>query len=394
MVHIGRLRDLVLLIAVGAYSAGYATPGLAVLLVVSLAEALTGSWRWVRTSIDVPLLALGLAAVASGLLSEWRVISLALALLFIVTAVVSVRSVAAYAQGGSQRVDRLLLIWIAGGVAAALWGMARAGTAGWAVATTSSLGKNGLGTTLAMALTLAVGLVVAGRPSGRWAFFATIPILLIGLTLTRARGAWLGTATGVAWAILAGAPRPVRLRLLLGAAALALVGLAAMSRWPAPEAEVGSVGIQQTSRNRLLIWQVVPRMVADHPLLGTGFGTFLQAYPRYRSPQATELSPPFAHNILFNFAVETGVIGLAALVALCTVSLRSAWQWAQRSPPSAGSRGAATAVLAALLALLINQMFDGSIMSVHLGFGFFALLVLGPLGARAAVARPEETPAR
>jgi O-antigen ligase len=361
-----------------------------ILLALSLGEALTRSWSWVRTSIDVPLLVLGLAAVASGLLSEWRVTSLALALLFVVTVVVSVRSVAAYAQGGSPYVIRLLLIWIAGGVAAALWGLARIG-AGWTFATTPALGENGLGTTLAVALTLTVGLAVTGRLPGRWAA-AAISILLAGLILTRARGAWIGAAVGVAWAILAGAPRPARLRLLLGAATLTTLVLIVSARWPALHAEVRSIGSLEANRNRLLIWQAVPRMVADHPLLGTGFGTFLQAYPRYRSPEATELSPPFAHNLLLNFAAETGVVGLVALVALCTVSLLSAWRWAQRSPPSAEGRGPGIAVLAALLALLTNQLFDGSIMSVHLGFGFFALLVLGPLGARTAATGPERTP--
>jgi O-antigen ligase len=385
-VHLGRLRDAILLLAVAAYSAGYATPGLAVLFLLALVEAATRSWRWIPTAIDAPLLGLALAAVASALASQWRSVSLALALLFVLTAVVSVRSVAVYVCGGKENVVRLLRIWVAGGVAAALWGLARSGAAGWLAATTPGVGENGLGMTLAVALTLAAALAVTGLLHGRWTAGALIAALLAGLVLTRSRGGWLGAAVGVTAAILLGAPRPARLRLLLGTAVLTVAGLALLARWPVLAGEIRSLASPEADANRfrLIIWRAIPQMIADHPLLGTGYGTFVQAYPRYRLPEATELYPPFAHNIWLNFAVETGLLGVAALVALCVVSLRAAWRWVQRSPPSSEGRGAAVAVFAALLVLLTTQMFDGSIMSVHLGFGFLALLALGPLGIRAA----------
>ncbi|MDQ7849472.1 MAG: O-antigen ligase family protein [Armatimonadota bacterium] len=384
--RLGRLRDLVLLLAVAAYSAGYATPGLAVLFLLALVEVLTRSWRWIPTAIDAPLLALALAAVASALASQWRGVSLMLALLFGLTAVVSVRSVAVYAHGGADDIVSLLRIWVAGGAAAALWGLARSGAAGWAAATTPGVGENGLGMTLAVALTLTVALAVTGLLRGRWTAGALTAVLLAGLILTRSRGGWLGAAVGVTLAILLGAPRPARLRLLLWTAVLTVAGLTLLARWPALGGDICSLvrPEAEANRSRLLIWRAIPRMVADHPLLGTGYGTFVQAYPRYRLPEATELYPPFAHNLWLNFAVETGLVGLAALLALCVVGLRAAWQWVQSSPPQSEGRGAAVAVFAALLVLLTTQMFDGSIMSVHLGFGFLALLILGPVGIRAA----------
>ncbi len=385
-----RLRDLVLLLAVAAYSAGYATPGLAVLFLLALAEAATRSWRWIPTAIDAPLLALALAVVASALASQWRGLSLALALLFGLTAAVSVRSVAVYTLGGTGNVLRLLRTWAAGGAAAALWGLARSGAAGWAAATTPGVGENGLGMTLAVALTLAAALAVSGLLRGR-AAGALIAVVLGGLVLTRSRGGWLGAAVGVVLAILLGAPRPARLRLLAGTAVLALAGLVLVARWPALGGEIRSLWDPraEANRSRLIIWRAIPPMVADHPLLGTGYGTFVQAYPRYRLPEATELHPPFAHNLWLNFAAETGLVGLAALLVLCAVGVRAAWLWVQRSPPSSEGRGAAVAVFAALLVLLTTQMFDGSVMSVHLGFGFLALLALGPLGLRTATTPPD-----
>lgn len=163
------------------------------------------------------------------------------------------------------------------------------------------------------------------------------------------------------------------------ATVLALVGAAAV-RWPPVAREVRSVASLEANRNRLVLWETAFRIFAAHPVLGTGFGTFQAAYERYRPADAPEPEPPFAHNLLLNFLAETGVVGTAALVTLCATGLAAAWRWATRSPPQSGERAAATAVLAALVTLLVHQMFDGTVLSVHVGFGFFALLALAAVG--------------
>mgnify|MGYP000170985098 CR=1 FL=1 len=105
------------------------------------------------------------------------------------------------------------------------------------------------------------------------------------------------------------------------------------------------------------------------------------AYARYRPPDAPEPESPFAHNLVLHFLAETGVVGTAGVAAVCGAGLRAAWHWTVRSPPGSRERTAATAVLAALVTLLVTQMFDGTALSVHLGFGFFALLALAATGA-------------
>lgn len=379
---IERFRDAALLLTVAAYSAGFATPGLVVILVALVVEAVSRSWRWIPTALDLPLAVLALAVVGSALASEWRAAAVGMVALFFLTVPVAVRTVAVYVREGVDRVVRLLVVWIAGGVAAGLWGLARFRPVSLDSASTASLGQNALGTTLAVATILALGLLMGGALRSRWLWVPGIAVLLAGLVVTWARAAWLGAALGLVTLALVGSH--TRARVALTAACVVLIGLggAALPRWPALRAEVRSIGSLQANRNRIVLWRTAPKMVADHPLLGTGFGTFSLAYPRYRPPDAPEPNAPFAHNIFLNFAVETGLPGLAAITGLYITGLAAAWRWLARSPPGSPDRAASTAVLAASVTMLANQLLDGTAMSVHVGFGFFALLALGAAGNR------------
>jgi O-antigen ligase len=239
-----------------------------------------------------------------------------------------------------------------------------------------------VGTTLAVSAVITLSLLIGRAPGRPWSMAAVLAVLLAGLGATWARAAWLGAAAGVVTLMTLGVDRRVRLALAL--LTLLLVGLGAvlLPRWPAVYAEVRSIGSLEANKNRIAIWRAVPKMIGDHPVVGTGFGTFGLAYPQYRLPDSPDLMPPFAHNLLLNAAVEMGMFGLVAIVAVCAVGLASSWRWMTRSPRGSPERTVAATVLAALVALLANQLVDGTVMSVHVGFGFFALLALGAVGDR------------
>ena len=68
---------------------------------------------------------------------------------------------------------------------------------------------------------------------------------------------------------------------------------------------------QDTSTNaRLLLWESSIQMTKDHPLLGTGWGTFAEHYPAYRSPLDSTTGGYFAHNDYLQLATEGGVIAM------------------------------------------------------------------------------------
>jgi hypothetical protein len=382
--------DRVLLCTVLLFSAGLALPGLLLLAVLLPIQAVRGTWRWAGGTLWRPLLVLAAGIVASAVASPWSAASLVPAVLFLATALVSTAAAGTYGAGGGTAWG-LVVAWVAGAVPAALAGLAAALSRSGAPATVPALGANGLGTTLALATSMALAVAVGDRWPWRWAAAAAALVCTVGLAATYARGAWLAVVAGSAVVVLAVPGRQHRRRLAGG---LALVlALAAAAAWQAPplRRELASIGNLAANRNRLVLWATSIRMFTAHPVLGTGFGTFQHAYARYRPPDAPEPEPPFAHNLVLHFLAETGVVGTAGVVALCGAGLRAAWHWTVRSPPGSRDRAAATAVLAALVTLLVTQMFDGTALSVHLGFGFFALLALaatGASGARGVPRRP------
>jgi O-antigen ligase len=76
-----------------------------------------------------------------------------------------------------------------------------------------------------------------------------------------------------------------------------------------------------TDEGRLETYQAIVRMIADHPWLGTGQGTFAAAYPAYRSSQVSMWGVwDIAHNTLLEVAADMG-IPIAALVVVGWVAI-------------------------------------------------------------------------
>jgi putative inorganic carbon (HCO3(-)) transporter len=380
-VRIDRLRDTILLLTVAVYTSGFATIGLSALLIVYVGELFLRSWRWTRTSLDLPLLALVIAVLASTVASEWRALTVEMVIYFLFAVIVSVRAVGSYGVAGAERIVQLLVVWVAGGVAAAAWALAASSRNGFMLASTSVLNPNTLGTTLAVAVVLGLALMLGGAPGRRRVWAGGMLVLATALVATLARAAWVAAAAGVVTLMLIGGAR-ARAALALGCVLLIAVGWAALPRAYTLNNEVRSITSLEANRYRLFLWRAAPRILADYPILGSGYGTFPYVYPRYRSENAPEPNAPFAHNIFLNFAAETGVLGLVAFVSLCGAGLFSSWRWFVRSPPGSPDRTAATAVLAALVTFLTNQLFDGTALTVHAGFGLLALLTLGAVGDR------------
>lgn len=152
-------------------------------------------------------------------------------------------------------------------------------------------------------------------------------LLAAALYLSFSRGAWLAAAAAIG-AMISVAPR--RLWLGLGLAAVAVLGLLALSgagllpqSISARLADAGELfdirdvrGVPINDANYALIerqahWQAALNMLTDKPWTGVGFANYQSAYEQYRL-----LNWPMplghAHNIYLNVAAETGLPGLAA----------------------------------------------------------------------------------
>jgi O-antigen ligase len=72
-------------------------------------------------------------------------------------------------------------------------------------------------------------------------------------------------------------------------------------------------------------WKGALKIAQEHPLLGTGPGTFATAYSRIKSP-SSEMAQ-LCHNDYLQQASDSGIVGFVAFVGLVSVSLRFLYRY-------------------------------------------------------------------
>jgi putative inorganic carbon (HCO3(-)) transporter len=191
---------------------------------------------------------------------------------------------------------------------------------------------------------------------GSTALFLGLLVVLgvTGLLLSYSRA---GIALGLAAAgltVLAGGSRglPARLAgatLVLGLALVPLMQIGAermAQRYARADDDLTGPG------GRARVWSDTLGMAAAFPLLGTGFGTFAEAYPLFRSPDV-RLRYDHAHNDLVQALAEGGAAA-ALLLALLAIPVA-----ARLVPAMTGALGTlATGMAAGLAAMLLHALVD------------------------------------
>jgi putative inorganic carbon (HCO3(-)) transporter len=208
--------------------------------------------------------------------------------------------------------------------------------------------------------------------------FAGLFILAI-LILTKSRGAWMGFGAAV---LLLAALRWRRGWLLLpacllaGAAMLALVGVRPALEALATSGTVGGVDM------RVEIWSRAIYMVQDFSITGIGMGTFGDlADALYPFFLAAPGSVPSAHNLYLQVAVDLGIPGLIAWLAVFDLVSCCAWWMYRRGrllhDPWVMALGAG--FLASQLALAVHGLTDtvtwGMVRPAPLVWGLWGLVV-------------------
>jgi O-antigen ligase/Tfp pilus assembly protein PilF len=148
---------------------------------------------------------------------------------------------------------------------------------------------------------------------GTIAIIGIIAVLWVGLVSDRARGYIIRI-----WSFLK--PRPIVLMILLLVALTPVVwvGMKAFQfQGDATHAPILS--------SRTDFWNAAWEGVKSSPVFGTGPGTYSTGYIAYKS------IPPdrpyiHAHNMLINFAAESGVVGLVGIITFAVFLLRRVWK--------------------------------------------------------------------
>ncbi len=195
----------------------------------------------------------------------------------------------------------------------------------------------------------------------RWqqlAILLIVPLTIFGVFLTYTRSTWIGL--GLSSLVVAAFQIPKRWRLPAFGGGAVVMLLLFVSSWGnlLDIKREGSAGdsehsVDQRESFAYVSWQ----MFCDHPILGVGFGRFYDQKLPYLSDrrQTVELESIrklHHHNTLLSVLTETGMVGMAAFVALFVALVRTGWRLATNITAPAWIR--AHGVL--LLALIANYV--------------------------------------
>lgn len=213
-----------------------------------------------------------------------------------------------------------------------------------------------------------------------WGGFYTAATLLIGagLLASWSRGAWLGAVAGVLIVLVLRSRQAAVMSALAALALVSLLLLGALSPTLAPQPLVERLadlpayfGLTDvlaqpvTDENfsvveRLAHWVAAQRMWESSPWFGVGAGNYAAVYPAVRLPR-WEDALGHAHNVYLNVLGETGLLGLAAYLALWSGVLVWAWRQARHAGKSAEGRwqtAVAVGVLGMVVHLSVHNLVD------------------------------------
>jgi O-antigen ligase len=107
---------------------------------------------------------------------------------------------------------------------------------------------------------------------------------------------------------------------------------------------------------RMAIWSDALRLIRDYPLVGTGLGTFAQAFPRYQTVFVNS-RVAHAHNDYLEFASDTGLVG-AALLFLPIFYLLGRLVLSFLDDPHRYRRAVTLGCIGSIVALLLHSAAD------------------------------------
>ena len=231
--------------------------------------------------------------------------------------------------------------------------------------------------TLMLVIGLAAARLIFATRDRRWPALV-MPALLVALTLTLTRSAWVGVSVGVGLLFVL---KDLRLTALIPVVIALLFALAPDSVTD----RIMSVSNLRdpSSRDRLAMVQTGGAMIRDHPLTGVGPNMVQRVYAQYRDPNSVEKINPHLHNVPIQIAAERGLpalaIWIAFVAALATGVFRLFRTSADRTLPAAA--------LAAIGAMLAAGIFE-----YNFGDSEFLMLFLVIVTLPFAAARQDHAP--
>jgi O-antigen ligase len=188
----------------------------------------------------------------------------------------------------------------------------------------------------------AVSRVIFARQHRAWAALV-LPALVLALTFTFTRSAWVGACVGVGILFLL---RDFR---LLGLLPIVLGAFLLLAPQTLTARLYSTFSLSDPSNvDRIAMMKSGWRIVKDDPLTGVGPDMIIQVYPHYRDKTAVNERTPHLHNVPVQIAAERGVPALVVWIWFIATLVRDFWRRRHTLYPSLSNTG--LAVIGAMLA--------------------------------------------
>jgi O-antigen ligase len=229
--------------------------------------------------------------------------------------------------------------------------------------------------TLMLVIGLAAARLIFATRDRKWPALV-MPALLVALTMTLTRSAWVGVSVGVGLLFVL---KDLRLTALIPVVIAIVFALAPDS----VTNRIMSVSDLRdpSSRDRLAMMQTGASMIRDHPLTGVGPNMVQRLYTRYRDQNSVQKVNPHLHNVPLQIAAERGLPALAVWIAFVVVLTAGVFRLFR----SSADRTLPAAALAAIGAMLAAGIFE-----YNFGDSEFLMLFLVIVTLPFAAVRGEE----
>ncbi|MBU1118280.1 O-antigen ligase family protein [Patescibacteria group bacterium] len=127
---------------------------------------------------------------------------------------------------------------------------------------------------------------------------------------------------------------------------------------------------------RLALWEGTANLIKAQPIKGAGLASFPEVYEQYKLARHTELLV-YPHNIVLNFWVEIGLLGLLSIIGLLVYFFNKAGKIIKRCAKKQWCATLSSASLFAMVALIIYGLVEVPFFKNDLSVQFFLVIGLG-----------------
>ncbi len=205
----------------------------------------------------------------------------------------------------------------------------------------------------------------------RWVWAAASAIIMAGIVFTFDRIHWIGMAAAV---VVTGLMRERRLAMAFAVGVVVIV----LASPRVAERAIQTIHITTETSGRNVLWEGARMLAGERPVLGFGPRTFARIFPLWEElPNRTYGS---WHNDYIQIYMESGLVGLLALLWLIVTVYVSGYRYFRKHAPPEDHRVLAGGLLLAFSILfVVGGVFDTLVaLLFRLLLAFYALLVSAP----------------